>query len=103
LVHWGSFYAGGRHRLDRPTGNIACRAGDGVALWGLLATIGGRWPGLDERLDVGDGGGLAGQTDMEGVGRRQQAGAISLPQRAGHQLLGAGAGREGLCGPVTAS
>ena len=100
--HWGgSFYAGGRHRLDRPTCSIACRAGDGVALRGLLATIGRRWgwAGLDERLDVGEGGGLAGQTDMEGVGRRQQAGAVSLPQRAGHQLLGAGAGREGLCGP----
>jgi hypothetical protein len=60
--------------------------------------MGRRWTRLDERLDVGGGGCLSGQASVKGVGRRQQAGAVGLPQRPSHQLLSGGAGRQRLCG-----
>jgi hypothetical protein len=68
-----------------------------------MATLRRRWVGRDERLDLAGGGGLSGQADLKGVGRRQQAGAVSLPQRPGDQLLGAGAGRQAAAALVTAS
>jgi hypothetical protein len=78
-----------------PTRSSARRAGDGLACRGLLVTIGRRCARLGERPDVGGGDCLSGQAGVKGVGRRQQPGAVSLPQRPGHQLLGGGAGRQG--------
>jgi hypothetical protein len=60
--------------------------------------MGRRWAHLDERLDVDGGGCLSGQASVKGVGRRQQAGAVGLPQRPRHQLLSGGSGRQRLCG-----
>ena len=81
-VHWGSARAWRLSGPGGPTCSITCRACDGVAGRGLLATIGRRWARLHERLDVGGGDCLSGQASVKGVGRRQQAGAVRPPTAA---------------------